>query len=46
MAKKWNPGDKIPVDHINELEKKAAEYDRLMSEKEPLENSKEKGDEE
>lgn len=42
MSKKWNPGDKISVDHINDLEKKAEAYERLMAEKRTKTESKKK----
>lgn len=32
MAKEWKTGERIPLDHINELERKAEAYDRRLAE--------------
>jgi hypothetical protein len=32
MGKVWKAGDKIPIEYINALERKAESYDRMLAE--------------
>lgn len=42
MAKVWKRGDIIPLAHLNDLEKKAEAYDKLMQEKKKAAKKSEK----
>ncbi|MCU7380942.1 MULTISPECIES: hypothetical protein [Anaerovoracaceae] len=42
MAKVWKQGDIIPLDHLNDLEKKAEAYDKLIQEKKKAAKKSEK----
>ena len=38
--KNWKTGDRISPDYLNELEQKAAAYDKLLEEQEAAEKAK------